>query len=553
MRKQIMSNNQPAEAKIQNLKQVSAVWCIPILALAIGIWMFVQYISSQGPVITIRMPNASGIEIGKTAIKSLSVNVGVVTNVQLSEDYSYTLVTAQMNRDSDRMLKEDTSFWVVKPRIGSGGITGLDTLLSGAYIEMQPGDDKEDREHFVALENPPVAPVDAKGLRIILTSHHAGKLGVGDPVLYEGFTVGRVESVSFDIKSKLANYQLFIFEPYDSLARTNSAFMMLSGFNIQMNAEGVNVNVGSLESLMTGGVTFMTPDGDSESRQTEQLVHYRLFDSVHDYREKMYEKHLDFVMMFTESIRGLKVGAPIEYRGIKIGTVKKVPLRLPTSKEGFSNKEIPVLVRIDLGRIYDHSDEGSLEELQASFETEFNSGLRATLKTGNLLTGALYIGTDLYKGEKLPNTRQYAGFNIFPTKTGELAEVQKQLTELLHKFNKLPVEDTLKSMTATLKVSQKTLLSAERVANDLDRLLKQNDTQSLPGDIRTSLQQIQKTLNAFGPDAAPYQNLEGALSRFEEVMIELQPVLRQLNEKPNSLVFGDDKAKDPIPVGGHKS
>ncbi|EAR53386.1 putative paraquat-inducible protein B [Photobacterium sp. SKA34] len=547
-----MSYNQPYQAKVQNLKQVSAIWIIPVVALAIGIWMFVQYLNSKGPEITIRLPNASGIEVGKTAIKSLNVKVGVVTKVQLSEDYSYITVTAQMDNDTERMLKNDTKFWVVKPRIGKEGVSGLDTLLSGAYIEMQPGQGKDNKYQFKALEVPPVAPADAQGLRVVLTSHQAGKLSVGDPVLYDGFTVGRVEKTNFDINSKLANYQLFIFEPYNRLVRTTSNFIMQSGMNVQMSAEGFNVKIGSLESLITGGVTFQTPSDEQGVVQNKQLTHYRLYNSEKDYRQKMYDKSLKFVMLFKESIRGLKAGAPIEYRGIQIGTVKKVPLRLPTSEEGFTSEQIPVLVRIDLGRVYNHSNEGTLAGLRANFEKEFQKGLRATLKPGSLLTGALYIGTDVYKDEKPEKAMKYDGYDVFPTKTGDLAEVQKQLTSMLTKFNKLPIEDTLNSMTATLKASEKTMNSAAKVTKDLDRILKQKDTQTLPSDIKASLKEIQATLNGFSPNSAPYQSLQSSLEQFEQVMTELKPVLRQLNEKPNSLVFGDEKAKDPIPLGGRK-
>lgn len=547
-----MSNQQPNQAKVQTLKQVSAIWIVPIVALAIGIWMFVQYLNNKGPEITIRLPNASGIEVGKTAIKSLNVKVGTVTNIQLSEDYSYITVTAQMSNDTARMLKNDTKFWVVKPRVGKDGVSGLDTLLSGAYIEMQPGNGTEDKLHFKALDVPPVAPADAKGLRLILTSHEAGKLNIGDPVLYDGFTVGRVEKTNFDINSKLANYQLFIFEPYDSLVRTTSTFVMQSGMDVQVNAEGFNVKIGSLESLITGGVTFSTPADDQGVLQRKQLKYYRLYDNEKDYREKMYEKHLNFVMLFKESIRGLKTGAPIEYRGIQIGTVKKAPLRLPTSDESITSQQIPVLVRIDLGRVYDHVDDTSLEILRHNLAKEFTHGLRATLKTGNLLTGSLYIDTDIYKGEKAPKTLKYDGYDVFPTREGELAEVQKQLTSLLDKFNKLPVENTLNSMSAALRASEQTMQSATEMTQSLDKLLQQQDVQTLPADIKSSLKDIQKTLDGFSPNAAPYQNLEGALAQFEQVMRELQPVLRQLNEKPNSLIFGDEKAKDPIPVGGRK-
>ncbi|HIF9080373.1 TPA: intermembrane transport protein PqiB [Photobacterium damselae] len=546
-----MSDNKPTQAEVKNLKQVSAIWIIPIVALAIGIWMLAQYITSKGPEITLRMPTAEGIEVGKTQIKSLNVKVGVVTNIKLSDDYSYITVTARMNKDAERMLRDDTLFWVVKPRIGKEGISGLDTLLSGSYIELQPGKADIKKYNFKVLDVPPIAPPDAKGLRVVLTNKEAGKLSVGDPVLYEGFTVGRVEQVSFNTKTKLANYHLFIFQPYDSLIQTTTKFWLASGVDFQMSASGINVKIGSLESLITGGVSFGLPDGVSSGEKViTQNEKYRLYDNMKQVTEGMYDKYLPYVMLFKESIRGLQPGAPVEYRGVRIGTVEKVPFKLPTNKHGFSNKMIPILVHIELGRITQLGGHETLEGLKADLQEEFKTGLRATLKTGSLITGALFIDLNVDPDEKAPKQQSFDGYDIFPTKAGGFAEVQKQVTDLLKKLNNLPVEKTVNSLNSTLAATEKTLQSAERVTADLDRLLKQKDTQQLPADIRQSLKEIQHTLNSYGPNGAPYQNLEGALNQFQDVMQELQPVLKQINKKPNSLIFGGDKTADPIPAGG---
>lgn len=548
-----MSDENKITAQITPQKQISAIWIIPILALAMGAWMLFQYVNSTGPEITLKLPTAEGIEVGKTEIKALNVKVGVITDVKLSKDYDHIIATAQMNKDAKRMLREDSMFWVVKPRIGREGVSGLETLLSGAYIQLQPGKSKIEQEHFDVLDVPPVAAPDAEGLRVVLTNREAGKLGVGDPVIYKGFTVGRVETTSFDVDTRRALYQLFIFKPYDSLIRTKTHFWLSSGVDLQLNAEGFEVKFGSLETLITGGVTFDTIPGIGDGAEvTEDMTKFRLFDDVKQVREGMYDEYIQFVMMFEESVRGLKRKAPVEYRGLRIGTVMKVPMRMPTPEEDFSAKKIPVLVRIELGRVYDNLPVDKLPLFKGKLKEEFKKGLRGTLKTGNLLTGALYIDTDFYLEEAPYVASTFEGLDVFPTKQGGFAQVQRQVNDFLNKINNLPMEDTLLSLNKTLKTSEKTLASAERVASSIDKLLNQQDTKAIPADIRQSLQQLQKTLDGYGPNSTMYSEMESTLKELEKVMTEFRPVLQQLNDKPNSLVFGKDEMNDPMPVRGQK-
>ncbi|RJX73612.1 MCE family protein [Vibrio sinensis] len=548
-----MSDENKVTAQLTQQKQISAIWIIPLIALAMGAWMLFQYMTSTGPEITLKMPTAEGVEVGKTEIKSLNVKVGVVTDVKLSENYDHIIVKARMNKDAERMLRDDTLFWVVKPRIGKEGVSGLETLLSGAYIELQPGKSKTEKTRFEVLDIPPVAPPDAKGLRVVLTHRSAGKLSVGDPVIYKGFTVGRVEKTSFDVEKRRALYQLFVFEPYDSLIRSKTNFWLTSGVDLQLSTEGFNLQFGSLESMITGGVTFGDIGESDHARPiTEQMKRFRLYNNAKQVREGMYDNYLEFVMLFDESVRGLKAKAPVEYRGLRIGTVMRVPMRMPTPTANFSATQIPVLVRIELGRVYDDFESTSLEPLHKKLELEFTRGMRATLKTGNLLTGALYIDTDFYPDATPMVTKKFEQYDVFPTRQGGFAEVQKQVTDLLRKLNKLPVEDTIASLNQTLQTSERTLAAAERVANSIDQLMQHEDTKMIPTDIRQSLQQIQNTLTGYGPNSTMYQDMSQTLQQLEQVMAEFQPVLRQLNQKPNSLIFGDDNANDPIPVKGEQ-
>ncbi|QIL86349.1 intermembrane transport protein PqiB [Vibrio sp. HDW18] len=539
-----MSDQRQTHAEITSQRQLSAIWIIPILALAMGMWMLFQYVNSTGPKVTLILPTADGLEVGKTQIKALNLNVGVISEIKLSKRYDHIIATAQMTKDAQRMLREDSLFWVVKPRIGRDGVSGLDTLLSGAYLQLQPGQSTTAQDQFTVMDLPPIAPPDAKGLRLVLTHKEAGKLNVGDPVMYEGFTVGRVETTQFDITSKSAQYQLFIFAPYDKLVSSGSFFWLNSGVNLQLNAEGLQFSLGSIESLLKGGVTFgLLQEEDFGQPVTEQLTEFRLFDDLKQIHEDMYDDYIEFVMMFDESVRGLKASAPVEYRGLRIGTVSKVPLRTRQSDLDINSNRIPVLVRIELGRVYDNFNKVDLPTLKSHIQQEFIKGLKASLKTGNLVTGALYIDTDYFPEEPLETLKEFDGYSLFPTKPGGFAEVQKQVTDLLRKLNGLPMDKTLESLNSTLKTSEKLLASAERLIN-------QSATQNLPADIRVSLKQLETTLAGFGPQSTVYRELETTLDQLNQVMAEFKPVIRTINEKPNALIFGDNNAADPIPAQG---
>lgn len=548
-----MNEETQAQGKVTQLKPSYAIWLVPVIALMIGFWMIYQYASKVGPEITLVMSDASGIEVGKTEIKTRNVKVGVVTDVKLSDEYDHILVTAEIDKYASNMLKEDTLFWVVKPRIGSEGVSGLDTLLSGSYLEIQPGSAEEVKLNFTVLDIPPVAPPDAQGLRVVLTHQQAGKLSVGDPVIYHGFTAGRVEKVTFDTQQNKALYQLFIFQPYDELIRTGTYFWVNSGVDLELNTEGFKLRFDSLESLLGGGISFGVPEGRSVGETIEtQFSQFKLFNDELEVKEGLYSQYINYAMIFDESLRGLVPGAPVEFRGLRIGSVEKVPLVKPSLDEGVKSRSLPILIRIDPHRIFEQDENITNVEFNDVLMAEFKRGLKGSLKTGNLLTGALYIDIDYDQSEEEYNSQMLAGYHVFPSQRGGFAQVQKQVMDILDKFKNLPLNDTVDTMNESLSALHNTLASAERAVNNIDKLIAQENTQSLPSDLKESLDQIQLTLDGFASNSTVYQNMDEALVKFEKVMRELKPVLKQINEKPNSLVFGEEQKVDPIPVKGVK-
>ncbi|GEA60748.1 paraquat-inducible protein B [Vibrio comitans NBRC 102076] len=529
------------------------MWIIPLIAFAMGMWMLFQYVNSRGPEVTLMLPDAAGIEAGKTAIKARNVKVGTITEIELSENYEYIVAKAQMDKQAARMLREDSLFWVVEPHIGADGISGLDTLLSGSYIELKPGrSDKQERK-FKVLELPPVAGPDAKGIRVILTHNEANKLGIGEPVLHHGFTVGRVEKTSYNYEKQTAEYQLFIFAPYDSLVFEHSQFWLDSGVEVKLDTSGIDLKVGSLETILTGGVSFDVPENIQPGSQvTTSLQQFELFNDYNSVLENKYSEYLHYALLFSESVRGLETGAPVEYRGIRIGTVETVPLAVPMQDDGTLSNRIPVLIRIEIERVSEVLRETTIDEFKQRLEYQVQRGLRGALRVGNLLTGALYIDVDFYEKPDPVEIVRFAGYETFPVISGGFSEIQKQAVEFLHRVNNLPLEETVTSLNKTLHSAQVTLNSASKVANDIDVLLSDNQTKQLPGQLNQSLEQLQTTLEGFDVNSQMYQQLQSAISEVEQVMQQLKPILQEVNEKPNALVFGDDSKPDPVPVRGNQ-
>lgn len=584
-----MAKMQGRVAAVKKIRQLSPIWIVPVIAVAIGIWMLYYTQKNQGPVITLVTLNAEGIVAGKTQIKSRSVDIGRVESVQLSEDLSKVLVKAQMNPGIEGLLNEDSQLWVVKPTIGRGGVSGLNTLLSGAYIELQPGKATVQKYYYELLDSPPIAPADAPGVRVTLLSDDATALAVGDPVLYHGYAVGTVETSNFVAEQGHMTYQLFIRAPYDALVTDNVRFWQASGMALDVSAQGVRVELASVATLLSGGVHFDVLDGWPVGDKVASNSEFQLFKNQKAIKEGLYTEYNEYLMFFDESIRGLTAGAPLEYKGIRIGTVAMAPyfFNMDNPLDVAFKRGIPVLVRVEAGRL---AGELSLKKLAQELETAVQQGLRAVLKTGSLLTGALYIElvqtdavietakvkvevpalADADSSEKVQvATAQppefssdgfvpapfaladHAGLKIMPTAPSGLANIEQKVLQVLDKVNRLPVEDVLAQSSATLAQSEKMLKNAEQLILSLDQLVKHNAVQQLPADLQQSLVELRKTLAGFSPGSPAYERLNGNLQSMDQLLRDLQPVIKTMNSQSNSLIFNADLPKDPEPEKGN--
>ncbi|SFN99871.1 intermembrane transport protein PqiB [Xenorhabdus japonica] len=535
------------QARISKLKSWSPIWIVPVITVLIGAWILFYHFSHQGPEVTLTTTGAEGIEAGKTKIKSRSVDVGVVETVSLSDNLNKVIITARLNYGMERLLRKDTTFWVVKPQIGREGVSGLSTLLSGAFIELQPGTQGEEEQTFSLLSSPPLASPDAKGIRIILTSEEAGRLTPGDPVLFRGYRVGSVETASFDPNSRQVQYQIFVNDPYDGLLTTNVRFWKDSGVSFDMSSQGLRVDVASLSTLFASGVSFDVPKGWILGNPVKEKEVFKLYDSERSIQSSLYTEHKDFLLFFSDSVRGLQTGAPVEFRGIRLGTVAAVPFYPEGIKQRLDNDfRIPVLIHIEPERFK--------KELGNGFDTDkelkliIERGLRASLKSGNLLTGALFIDLDFYPDEKAWKAPyEIAGYETLPTISGGLAQIQQKIITALDKINNMPIEPVFNQAKRTLEESQKTMKEAHKTVGELNRILASQEAQALPKDIQNTLHELNRSMQGIQPGSPAYSKLMDNMQRLDQVLRELQPVLKMLNNKSNALVFEAKATKDPEP------
>lgn len=522
---------------------ISTIWVIPIVALLIGLWMVVQTKLAEGPDISISFDTAEGLEVGKTKVKYLSVEVGLVEDVLLGPDKEGVIVKVKLDREAADLLREDTQFWVVRARVGAGNITGIGTILSGAYIELAPGEGAKGGRNFTGLEQPPVTPVGAPGVRLSLFSKRGGSISTGDSVLYNGYKVGRVESEVFDPERVEVRYDIFIDAPFDELVTTSVRFWNVSGISLSVSAGGVEMSTGSLDTIILGGIAFEVPQGLHRGVKVGNDTEFQLYDSHSDMQEQPFRESVDYVVAFNESLRGLSIGAPVEYKGILIGHVKRILVKEILSSKHEYNKPIPVLVSLEPGRLEMGDNIDAVQDLRKAIAAGVKLGLRGSLETGSLLTGGLYVKLDFYKDVESAGLAEFAGYKSIPTISTGLGRIENQVSTLLDTVNDLPLANTLQSVDSTLIALTRTLDAAQQILAD-------GSTSQLTAELNATLVQMRTLFEGFSPEGAGYETLNRSLIELNKTLDNLESITSTLAAKPNSLVLPLDIPSDPIPEAG---
>ncbi|MGH6783986.1 MAG: intermembrane transport protein PqiB, partial [Sphingomicrobium sp.] len=360
------------------------------MAAVIGAWLAVQAFIERGPTAAIKFKTAEGLEAGKTKIKYKEVDIGLVTEVVLGEDRKTVVATAKFSKQAESFLVEDTRFWVVRPRIAGGQVSGLGTLLSGSYVGIDPGKATTSRRKFTGLETAPIVTGDRPGRQFVLRADELGSLEIGSPVYFRRLQVGEVIGFKLARDGREVSFRIFVRAPYDRFVTAGSRFWNASGVDVALDAAGFRVQTQSLTSILLGGIAFQTPPDVEPGPPSEPNTEFTLFANQGEAF-----KHADtvaetYLLLFDQSVRGLSVGAAVDFRGLTIGEVTAIGLDIDPAKIEI---RIPVEIRIYPDRLRARllspvSPAGdSIERLRRYVDR----GLRGQLRSGNLLTGQLYV------------------------------------------------------------------------------------------------------------------------------------------------------------------
>lgn len=499
--------------------RLSLVWIIPIVAVLIGVWVAVARIRSEGPKITIVFASADGLEAGKTKIYYRGVDVGILRTLRLSRDHRRVVALAQMAPGTEDFLVNDTKFWVVRPRISGANVTGLGTLISGAFIGMEIGSSQRAKRDFVALDTQPVVTGDVPGRFFVLKTPDLGSLDNGTPLFFRRLQVGEVASYGLDKDGRSFTVKVFVKSPYDQYVTANTRFWQASGIDLQLSANGLSVQTQSLLSILIGGVAFETPANGQILPAAAANTVFTLFDNRAKAFEQPARNPQTFELTFNESVRGLAPGAPVEFRGVKVGEVADVSARIDLKTLEF---QVPVIIHLDaqrLGvRVVDLKPGADFAALRRKLiDALVARGVRAQLRTGNLLTGSTFVAFD-YFPDAPRTTIDWSQVPVqLPTTSGQLEATEKQVTEIIKKLNRMPLDRIGDELLKTIADLHQTLISANQTLVAARGTLE--NANSLVGPNSAQAQQLSETLAEVSRAARSLRVLTDYLDRHPEAIV----------------------------------
>jgi paraquat-inducible protein B len=511
----------------------------------VGISLVVHNLMQEGPTIVVTFKTGSGLTANKTEVKYRNVVVGQVSDVELADDQKSVNATIKLAKQAETFTREDSKFWVVRPRIGAGGVSGIDTLLSGDYIGADIGQSDSRGKYFKGLENPPPITYGEPGRRFNLHSSDLGSLDIGSPVYYRKIPVGQVVAYALDPDGKGVNIEVFIHAPNDAFVTENTRFWNASGIDVNVGANGFAVKTESLSTLLVGGIAFRAPDYSPNDVAAADEKTFDLFEDQQTALAPPAGKPQYLSLRFDQAMRGLKVDAPVEFLGMEIGRVVSINLDYDEKKRSFPVNVGIVIYPQRLGRAHEKmlkvlnhnpEDEAAAVRLIGTF---VDNGLRAQARSGNLLTGQLYIALDFFpKAEKVAFDATARPI-VIPTIPGSLEQLQEKLEAMVDKLNKLPVERIAGNLDGNLV--------------ELRKSLTQFNAKTLPG-VQNTLADVSKTLQSanstLAEDSPQREKLTQTLDELGRMSRSLRELSDYLGRHPESLIRGRPDNAAPLDLKG---
>jgi paraquat-inducible protein B len=517
--------------------RIPLVWLLPIVVVVAGAFVVIHEKLSEGMAIEISFHNAEGLEANKTKIRYKEVDIGEVTDISVSKDRKEVIVRAQINRNAKDYMVNDTRFWVVRPRVSAAGITGLGTLVSGEYISADVGTSETRSSSFVGLEAPPIITSNQPGRSFVLHADDLGSLSIGSQVFFRHVEAGQVIGYTLDPGGNGVTIKIFVNAPFDGYVNAGTRFWQASGVDMAVTSDGVRLHTESLTAILEGGVAFQSLPGAAATPVPDDTA-YTLYGDQDRAMRPIESEIRSFMMFFRGSLRGLSAGAPVELNGINIGEVKSVDVEFDESS---GSLRFPVVAELYPQRIRGKAARTVQKEVvsgeQASrrlLNSLVQHGLRAELKTGNLLTGQKLVVLDMHADAPPDRVDWEEKPPIFPTISGSLDEIQDSVGSIARSLSKVHFDELSYRLASALTSLDQTLKSADKVLNNVDN--------NLAPQIQATLAEAQAAMKSanqiLGEDAPLQGELGDALLQVSRAAKSVNALVDYLQRHPESLLRG---------------
>jgi len=528
-----------ASVRDRGRRPFQLVWLIPVLALGIAGWLAYQAIAARGTAIHLTFTGGDGIVAGQTKVKHKAVELGTVRNVRLSDDLSHIEVAVDMTRQAERTLTDEARFWVVRPRLTIANVSGLDTLVSGSYIEMDPGPaGGARRTEFTGLDEPPAVRSDTPGTTFDLSTDRIGSISSGSPVFFRDIAVGEVLGYDLGPRGDRVRVHAFIRRPFDGYVSRATHFWNASGIAVNLGAQGVRVQVESIQAVIGGGIAFDTARDVPEPAPLDPHPVFPLFASQTAADDAGYSQRIRLITYIEGSVRGLAAGAAVELYGIQIGTVTGVKLEL--ADDGASSRVV-VHMEVQPER-FQHLNGHRVGDALPVARTLVRRGLRAQLRTANFLTGQMVMSFDFQAGANTADATQAGDEIIIPSVAGGLDSITSSLTAVAAKLESLPLDQIGRELTDTLR-GVSNLVNGPEVRQTLTALSQASRElpaigRSLAGVADRSGRLVGSVDAGYGEGSPFRRDIARLLSQVSDTARSVRLLADYLNEHPEALIRG---------------
>ena len=537
---------------------LSPIWAIPIVSVLIAGWLVWDTLSKRGPLVTVTFQAAEGLQAGQSRVRHRDVDVGLVERIALSPDLGHVVLTIRMNREAEPLLAEGARFWVVKPRLFAGSLSGLGTLLSGSYVGVAPPASAggQRQTSFTGLENPPLLEAHEPGRTFLLRADRLGSVSLGSPVFYRDLPVGEVLGWDLGEMAENVTIHAFVRAPFDQYVRDGSRFWNASGVSLKLGAEGVQLQVESLRALLMGGIAFDTPAAARASEASAADHAFPLHPSQEAANNAAYHRRVQFVSYFPGSVSGLGPGSPVTFQGLRLGHVTGLELEYDAASDTL---RVPVRFEVEPERV---ADMGLAEGRGPVANTRLlvERGLRAKIESANLLTGQMQVALEMVAHAEPAELRVEGDVLVLPAVPGQFAGITDTVNQLLAKLDKLPFEQIGQSVNDTLKgvdglvngpelkqslVSlQATLASVQDLAKQLDQGLAPAVRQlpgiasGLQGTVAQANRLLQSADRGYGENSRFSRDVDRLMQQLNDAARSLRILADLLTRHPEALVRG---------------